>query len=61
MTFVYRLPLATMEMSLLGDKGENGQRTEVAGTKVAAEEQKKLSEFWIIFEVRANGSNELNT
>lgn len=27
----------------------------VAGTKMAAEEQKELSEFWIISAVRANG------
>lgn len=32
----------------------------VAGTKVAAM-QKELPEFWIIFEVRVNGSNELDS
>lgn len=33
----------------------------MAVTKVAADKQKELSEFWILFEVRANGSNKLNT
>lgn len=33
----------------------------MAGTKLAADEKKELSESWRIFGVRANRSNELNT
>lgn len=32
-----------------------------AVTKVAEDKQKEWCEFWIIFEVRADGSNKLNT
>lgn len=48
-------------MSLLRDRGGNRWRTVVAGTKMAADKQEEPSEFWIIFEVRANGFNKLNT
>jgi len=48
-------------MSLLRDKGGNRWRTVVAGPKMAADKQEERSEFWIIFEARANGFNKLNT